>query len=181
MKKVLIIIDCQNDFCKEGGALANKECIKAVDDLCENFNRIWDRDTEVFVTRDTHFRNSYLNTVEGKHLPILHCIQDSAGWCLRDDLAAKLDKLDIKYSYVDKNTFGYNNWKGIIGPIPYDGIEISLVGVCTDICVVTNALLLKTQYPEAEISVYTAYTAGTSVEAHEAAIKTMKSCHINCI
>lgn len=181
MKKVLIIIDCQNDFCKEGGALANKECVGAVDNLCKDFNKIWEKDMTVLVTRDTHQRKSYFGTVEGKHLPILHCVQDSAGWCLRDDLAARLDTLGVDYTYIDKPTFGFDSWKGVIGIVPFDGMEIHIVGVCTDICVVTNALLLKTAYPSAEIYVHTDYTAGTSIEAHTAAIKTMKSCHINCI
>lgn len=183
MRKVLILIDCQNDFCAQGGVLANKESIAIAKDIAKTLPELVSEKgfDYIVATRDTHYRQSYDVTVEGKHLPVLHCICETAGWCLRDDIMEVLDNCQVPKKFINKHTFGYNNWEQIIGSDKSEAREFYLVGFCTDICVVTNALVLKTLYPNSEVYVYEGLTAGVTPEKKEAAIETMRSCHINII
>lgn len=158
MGKVLIVIDMQNDFVI--GTLGNKEAqakIKEYGDCGD-----W-----MIFTRDTHGEN-YLDTPEGKKLPVKHCINGTEGWQIVPGLEVE------NCEYIDKPTFGWLNWEGF-------GLndEIELVGVCTDICVISNALILKAKYPEATISVDASCCAGVTPEKHNAALETMKSCQID--
>ena len=126
-----------------------------------------DRGDRIIFTRDTHEEN-YLDTAEGKKLPVIHCIKGTDGWQIIPELEAE------GCEYIDKPTFGWLNWGGF-----GEHDEIELVGVCTDICVVSNALILKAMYPEAVISVDAGCCAGVTPEKHEAALETMKSCQID--
>ncbi len=120
-------------------------------------------------TRDTH-QTDYLQTNEGKYLPVEHCIENSDGWQLYDGLGAEGCLI------VNKPTFGYLDWKKHIKDC--EGLEIELIGLCTDICVVSNALIFKALFPNATISVDSSACAGVTPSSHDAALTTMKMCQI---
>lgn len=174
MKKILIVVDMQKDFVD--GALGSGEAVAIVNNAAA---KIAGFDGDIFVTYDTHFEN-YMETREGKNLPVPHCIKGTAGWKLNDTIQAALDKKE--YTKVEKTTFGSVDLPKIIAD-RYDtnNIEIELVGLCTDICVVSNALILKASFPEAEVSVDASCCAGVSPETHKAALATMKCCQINVV
>ena len=169
MKQILIIVDMQNDFID--GALGTKEAVAIVpkvEDKIRNF------DGEVFFTRDTH-ENWYLETQEGKNLPVPHCIRGTEGWQIRKELDALR-----KTEPIDKETFGSTDLAADLLAL-HEGEEIgsiTLVGLCTDICVISNALLLKATLPEVPIYVDAACCAGVTPESHENALKAMEACQI---
>lgn len=175
MKKVLIVIDMQNDFID--GALGTAEAVAIVDNVVEKVKAyIADPEGEVYATRDTH-PEEYLSTQEGKNLPVEHCIKGSEGWQIRPEIEALLEEDHI----FDKPTFGSTELAAAMKTLYEENIgEVSFefVGLCTDICVVSNALLLKAVLPEAPISVDPACCAGVTPEKHEAALETMRSCQI---
>lgn len=170
--KILIIIDMQNDFIS--GSLANKDAEAIVEPICkyiENFKG------HIFCTRDTHDTN-YLKTSEGKKLPIEHCIKNTAGWCIDDRIQKALRGRDV--GYIDKPTFGSLEWeKSYNDHLTY--CDIYLCGTCTDICVISNTLLLKAMRPEANIFVLKDLCAGVTKEKHEAALEVMRSCQVEVI
>lgn len=166
VEKTLIVIDMQNDFIT--GSLGTKEAVMIVPNVKKKIEEYRSRGDRIIFTRDTHFKN-YLETSEGKHLPVKHCIRDTNGWHIADGLAT--DGCDC----IDKITFGYSRWYS------YDFEEVELVGLCTDICVVSNALILKAFFPEANITVDASCCAGVTPESHKAALQTMKMCQINVI
>ena len=172
MKKILIVVDMQNDFID--GALGTKEAVAIVP---KGEEKIRNFDGEVFFTRDTHERY-YLETQEGKNLPVKHCIRDTEGWQIRKELDV-LRKTDP----VDKETFGSTDLAGELTMIDEDeGIgSITLVGLCTDICVISNALLIKASLPEVPICVDATCCAGVTPESHENALKAMEACQIRII
>lgn len=171
MKHFLIVVDMQKDFVD--GALGTKEAQAIIPAAAEKIKSF---DGEIFVTFDTHFEN-YMETAEGKHLPVPHCLKDTDGWQLDKAIAAALGGRE--YTPVEKITFGSVDLPKLIETAA-DGenFTIELIGLCTDICVVSNALLLKAHFPEAEISVDPACCAGVTPELHNAALATMKSCQI---
>ena len=164
--KTLIVIDMQNDFIY--GSLGTKEAQKIVLDVKNKIQEYYKNRYEIIFTRDTHYGN-YLNTNEGKNLPVEHCLYDTHGWEIADGLTVP------NCRYVNKETFGWVNW----GNWYYGDLEI--VGVCTDICVVSNALMLRAMFPEVNITVDASCCAGTTPENHKAALQVMKSCQINVI
>ena len=165
--KTLIVVDMQKDFVN--GTLGTKEAESIVENVKNKINEYSENRDKIIFTRDTHFDN-YLETNEGKYLPVKHCIKDSDGWKIVDGL-----EVDAAI-YIDKPTFGYTKWS------EYDlGNEIEIIGLCTDICVVSNALIIKALYPEANVTVDSNCCAGVTPETHEAALKTMKMCQINVI
>ena len=174
MKKFLVIVDMQKDFVD--GALGSKEACAIVPAAVRKIRTF---DGGIFATLDTHFEN-YMETAEGRKLPVPHCIKDTEGWELDKDIAAALKGKD--YVPVEKNTFGSVDLPELIGRAA-DGEEFSieLIGLCTDICVVSNALLLKANFPEAVIAVDEKCCAGVTPEKHEAALETMRSCQIDII
>ena len=132
---------------------------------------------QIFATLDTH-RENYLDTAEGRKLPVPHCIKGTPGWALNDAVAAALEQKG--YTPVEKLTFG----SVLLPRMLYqaaagEDFTVELVGLCTDICVVSNALMLKANFPEMEISVDSACCAGVTPETHEAALATMRCCQIN--
>lgn len=175
MKKVLIVVDMQNDFID--GALGTKEAQAIVDNVVK---RIKDyEDHTVIATKDTHGED-YLNTSEGKHLPVPHCIKGTKGWEIRDEVAEELKKTDAKV--IEKPTFGSEQLAEYLGEMAQkEELEMELVGLCTDICVVSNVLLLKAKMPESVIKVKEDCCAGVTVESHKAALLTMKMCQIEII
>ena len=174
MKKFLVIVDMQKDFVD--GALGSKEACAIVPAAVRKIRTF---DGGIFATFDTHFEN-YMETAEGRKLPVPLCIKDTEGWELDKDIAAALKGKD--YVPVEKNTFGSVDLPELIGKAA-DGEEFSieLIGLCTDICVVSNALLLKANFPEAVIAVDEKCCAGVTPEKHEAALETMRSCQIDII
>ncbi len=172
MKKFLIVVDMQNDFVD--GVLGTAEAAAIVPNAVR---KIMDFTGDTFVTYDTHYEN-YMETSEGKKLPVMHCIKGTDGWKLNDDISSAL--ADKKYTEAIKNTFGSVALPKMLEKAA-DGEEFSdeLIGLCTDICVVSNALLIKANFPEADISVDASCCAGVTPESHKAALTTMKMCHID--
>ncbi len=173
MRKILIVIDMQNDFID--GALGTSEAVTIVPNVIEKIKSY--PAENIYATRDTHPEN-YLETQEGKYLPVRHCIQGTDGWQLCKEIAELIPESHI----VDKPTFGSVELVSKIAEMTEkEELEIELVGLCTDICVVSNALLLKAWLPEVTISVDPKCCAGVTPEKHEAALETMRSCQIQGI
>ena len=172
MKKILLVIDMQNDFID--GALGTPEAVAIVENVKA---KILSYPKEnVFATRDTH-TDLYMDTQEGRNLPVPHCIRGSQGWEIRPDIA----ELIFPDHIIDKPTFGSTQLAKLMEILEHredEGIEIELIGLCTDICVVSNALLFKAMMPEVTISVDPACCAGVTPESHDAALKTMQMCQI---
>ena len=174
MKKILIVVDMQNDFID--GALGTKEAQAIVDKAAEKIKSF---DGEIVVTFDTHFEN-YMETSEGKKLPVPHCIKGTLGHALNTKLNKALE--GKRYTAVEKLTFGSTELPKVVGTLAKGEMyEIEMLGLCTDICVVSNALLLKAFNPEIEITVLSELCAGVTPEKHLAALETMRSCQINVI
>lgn len=175
--KKLVVVDMQNDFID--GSLGTEEAVAIVDNVREKIGQY--NPCDIYVTMDTHGMN-YLNTQEGQNLPVEHCIRGTDGWKLSPAIEEVLEDAKI----FEKPTFGSvalaEELKSLAGEDYPDGegMEIELVGLCTDICVVSNALLIKAFLPEAEISVDPACCAGVTPDKHEAALETMRSCQIKC-
>ncbi len=171
MKRFLIAVDLQKDFVD--GALGTPEAEAIVPAAAEKLRGF---DGEIFVTLDTHHEN-YMDTAEGQKLPVPHCIKGSDGWRLDARIAAALE--NRPYTTVEKPTFGATALPALIEAAADSGdFSLELIGLCTDICVVSNALLLKAHFPEAPIAVDAACCAGVTPEKHAAALETMRSCQI---
>ena len=166
MKKTLIVIDMQNDFID--GSLGTKEAVAIVDNVKVKIEEYRRNGDEVIFTRDTHFEG-YLDTNEGKHLPVVHCIEETPGWEIREGLWFEGAEI------INKPSFGYTGW----GEYAFE--EVELVGLCTDICVVSNALIIKALFPEIRVSVDSACCAGVTPESHEAALTTMRMCQVEIL
>ncbi len=172
MKKILIVVDMQNDFVD--GALGTKEAVLIVDNVVDKINNF---NGTVIATYDTHFEN-YMNTSEGKNLPVEHCVKGTKGWELNEKVEKSLKNKG--YTAIEKITFGSKDLPEKIIEITKDeDFSVELIGLCTDICVVSNALLLKAHFPEKEISVDSSCCAGVTPDSHQAALTTMKMCQIN--
>lgn len=175
MKKYLIVVDMQKDFVN--GALGTKEAEAIVPTVLE---KVANFDGEVIFTKDTHFEN-YLSTSEGKLLPVEHCIKGTEGWQLVEELEKYCAEKSCRV--YEKLTFGCKELaQDMRGKQEKEDIaSIELIGLCTDICVVSNALLLKAFLPEIMIKVDASCCAGVTPEKHEAALETMKSCQIQVV
>lgn len=169
-KSYLIVIDMQKDFIT--GSLGSKYGQDIVNNVKK---KIEIYQGEILVTKDTHFEN-YLDTQEGKLLPIKHCIKETNGWRLVPEIEENLKNKKV----FEKNTFGSVELIEYLKDIlkKYEIEKIELIGVCTDICVISNALLLKANFPEIPLYVDSFCCAGSSLDAHEAALKVLKSCQI---
>lgn len=173
MKKVLIVVDMQKDFVD--GALGTQEAVAIVDNVVEKIKNF---DGDIIATYDTHDEN-YMSTREGKYLPVPHCIKGTEGWKLDKKVQAALAAKG--FVTVHKPTFGSTELVEMIRKYDVDNTEVQLVGLCTDICVVSNALLLKANFTEMNISVDATCCAGVTPEKHEAALETMRSCQIDVL
>ncbi len=170
-EKVLVVVDMQKDFID--GALGTKEAVGIVEKAAAEIAQFTGR---IFVTMDTH-ENNYLETAEGKKLPVPHCIKGTDGWLLNEKIQAAL--AGKVYTIIEKGTFGSTKLADAICEIGnQEELEIECFGLCTDICVVSNVLLLKANFPEAKIMVRADCCAGVTPESHEAALKTMQMCQI---
>ncbi|MBM6828035.1 cysteine hydrolase [Anaerotignum lactatifermentans] len=169
MKKLLVVIDMQNDFID--GALGTKEAEAIVDRVVEKIGE-YPKD-HIYATRDTH-GDDYLQTQEGEILPVVHCVESTHGWQINEKVAEALGGAVI----VNKGTFGSQALADMLylEAVGHEEVEIELVGLCTDICVVSNAILIKTRLPEAKVFVDASCCAGVTPESHDAALKTMQMC-----
>ena len=166
MKKTLIVIDMQNDFIDM--ALGTKEAVAIIPKVKKKIQEYVQNGDEIIFTRDTHTEN-YLQTTEGKKLPVEHCIQRTKGWQIADGLYVEGCKI------IDKPNFGWPHWNE-------EHLEdVEIIELCTDICVVSNALIIKSTFPDANVKVDSNCCAGVTVETHEAALKTMAMCQIEIV
>ena len=172
MRKLLIVIDMQNDFID--GSLGTKEAEAIVPAVKEKIRSYPKED--VLATMDTHFPD-YPETQEGRNLPVMHCVRETEGWQIRPELAELISPENV----YEKPTFGCTELAEDLKAYyeEEEDIELELVGLCTDICVVSNALLLKAAMPEVRISVDASCCAGVTPEKHLAALETMRSCQIH--
>lgn len=169
-KKALIVVDMQNDFIT--GSLKNDAAAKIIpfiNEKIKEFNE--DENAGIIFTRDSHFEN-YLDTLEGKHLPVKHCIYGSEGWQISPEINVPNTAL-----FIDKQHFGYDDWTKYLKQCE----EIYICGTVTSICVASQALVIKAQCPYAEVYIYEKGCAGLSEEDHNAAIKTMEMCQCNIL
>ena len=174
--KLLVVVDAQNDFIT--GSLRNEEAIKQLPNLCKEISEFTGN---IIFTQDTHYEN-YLETQEGKNLPVEHCIRGTKGWEICDEVkqAYKESHGDKSLPIIEKESFGYSKWSDMyLDKLGFT--EIELVGFDTDVCVISQALLLKAAYPEIEISVKENCCAGITTESHRAALIAMQSCQIKII
>ena len=172
MHDILIVVDMQNDFIN--GALGTNEAVKIlpkVKNLIQNFSG------KVFYTRDTHYDN-YLETKEGKNLPVTHCVKNTYGW----QITSEFDGLKCD-AIIDKPTFGSLELVNLL--LKENDVEainsVTLCGLCTDICVISNAMLIKSALLDSEIVVDSNCSAGVTIESHLNALNAMKSCQIKIV
>ena len=180
--KILIVIDVQNDFIT--GALRNEEAIKALPNIVNLLKT--EKYDEIHVTMDTHEKD-YLNTLEGQKLPVEHCIKGTWGWHMPEEVSKT--KAIQNAEIYEKPTFG-STWLAnrLAATLTWDNIktfptdyEFTIIGFCTDICVVSNALMLRAHFPNSKITVRKDCVAGVTPETNEAALLTMKMCQIEVI
>ncbi|MBQ2823134.1 MAG: cysteine hydrolase [Oscillospiraceae bacterium] len=174
MKKILVVVDMQNDFID--GALGTAEAQAIVDVTAEKIRSF---DGIVITTQDTHYEN-YSETMEGRKLPVKHCIEGEQGWKLNDKIAAAVSEKAETYN-ISKHTFGSMELVEAVRRYMhrYEIESIELVGLCTDICVVSNAMLLRAAFPNMILNVDAGCCAGVTPETHKAALVTMKQCQID--
>lgn len=171
MKKILVVVDMQNDFIN--GALGTEEAQAVVENAAAAIEEF---EGSIYVTMDTH-QSNYLDTAEGKKLPVVHCVKGTDGWRLHERIMQAL--AGKEYSTIEKGTFGSIRLaEEILKTGDQEEMEIECFGLCTDICVVSNALLLKANFPETKLTVRADCCAGVTPETHEAALKTMEMCQI---
>lgn len=170
MRRILVVVDMQKDFID--GSLGTKEAqaiVPSVVAKMKSYNK-----SDIYLTRDTHSEN-YLDTAEGKKLPVVHCVEGSDGWQLQAEIEALAEPDHI----INKPAFGSMTlMEQLKAENEKETLEIELVGLCTDICVVSNALLLKAAMPENNIRVDSSCCAGVTPQSHEAALTTMRMCQI---
>ena len=172
-KKLLIVIDMQNDFVHNTDVLGSEAAQAIIPNVKAKIDEYLNNGGQVIFTRDTH-NPTYLKTQEGEMLPVPHCIHGTTGWCVIDELEHP------ECPHYDKHSFGYAYWdRHCTFEDDYQSIE--LCGVCTDICVVSNVLILKSVYHEIPIIVDSKCCAGVTPAKHEAALEVMRSCQIEVI
>ena len=166
--KHFIVIDMQNDFCT--GALANKDAVAIIPRIKEELQKARAEGSNIIFTRDSHSED-YLETGEGKHLPVKHCIMYTKGWEIVPELMEETDEDTL---FIDKFHFGYDGWEEFIK----EGDEVTICGTVSEICVCSNALALKA-IEGVEVTVIADCCAGLTKEGHEAALKVMECCQCN--
>lgn len=177
MSELLVVIDMQNDFIT--GALGTEEAKAVVPKVCEKIEG-WKDD--IILTRDTHHDN-YMDTAEGKMLPVPHCLEGTDGWQINEDVNQSYEKMvgmcsGHFFSIVDKPTFGSMDLPKVIELKGKKYDRIVLCGVCTDICVISNAMICRAAYPEAVIEVDASCCAGVCPQSHKTALEAMAPCNI---
>ena len=176
-RKFLIVVDMQNDFID--GALGTGEAVAIVPAAAERIRACRSAGDTLIATQDTHGED-YMQTQEGRHLPVPHCIRGTAGWQLRPEIAQALGEEAVR---VEKPAFGSVRLPELVAEMlaPGETPEFELLGLCTDICVVSNALILKARFPEAPMRIHADCCAGVTPAKHEAALETMRSCQVEVL
>lgn len=171
--KALIVVDMQNDFTT--GVLGNPQTAAVVKNVADTIKKFRKNEPDglIIATLDTHFEN-YSETQEGRNLPVPHCIKGSEGWEIVPEIKKALGK---SCTYAEKLTFGKYDLPELIG-MDADIEEFIVIGVCTDICVISNVMILKAAYPEVPVRVIADSCAGVSPESHENALSAMKVCQV---
>ncbi len=172
MKKLLIVVDMQNDFVT--GVLGSKDAKRIVPNVVKKVQEAKKQGVDIIFTQDTHKEN-YMETQEGKKLPVPHCMKGTKGW----EIIPELAEIAKECLCLEKPAFGCATMVHKTVRKKYEQIE--LVGVCTDICVISNAIIMKTALPEAEICVDASCCAGVTPESHENALQAMKMCQITIL
>lgn len=173
MRKILLVIDMQTDFVD--GALGSAEAVSIIPSVLREIGK-YDK-SDIIATRDTHPEN-YMNTREGRYLPVPHCSKGTPGWEIHPTIAPALEGCLV----IDKPTFGSTELcEHIVKLAAEDEIEVTLIGLCTDICVVSNAMLIKAALPEINIKIVSDACAGVTPDTHASALTTMKMCQIDII
>lgn len=185
MKKKLVIIDFQTDFCDtKVGALASAHAEAACDRFVPYLKEHYKEYDQIVYTLDTHYVDTYMDTVEGKNLPVYHCIKGTFGHELRKDLkevVAEIKNAGHNIMGVEKSSFGRPDWNNIM-PLGYErDTQVDIVGCATDICVISNAAVIKAYYPNATINILKDYCGGITEEDHNRALEAMKRIHINIV
>lgn len=187
MKKLLVIVDMQNDFID--GSLGSAEAQAIVPKVVEKVKNIDKSNTLILFTKDTHYKD-YFDTLEGKMLPVKHCIENTPGWCINKEISSIVDDTEgymhyssgtIIHSRIYKFTFGSDILREFLLEHEESIEEIEFCGVCTDICVISNALMARQTLPNTRIVVDASCCAGVTPEKHKAALEVMKSCQIEVI
>lgn len=187
MKKILVIVDMQNDFIN--GALGTKEAEAIVPNVVEKIKNYPDKEETVLLyTKDTHYED-YMSTLEGEKLPVPHCIENTDGWCINKQISSVADNEGflgfssdkIINSRIYKNTFGSEDLYELLKTYKDDIEQVEFLGLCTDICVLSNAIMARMALPNTKIIVDASCCAGVTPESHNAALITMKSCQIDVI
>lgn len=169
MRKVIVVIDMQNDFID--GALGTKEAQAMLPHLVAKLER--EKDALLIFTQDTHSKN-YMETQEGRNLPVLHCIKPEKGWEIAPSLQPFVKKAA---AVIEKPAFGSLELPKAVAKLRPD--EVELVGLCTDICVISNAMILKTAFPELPVAVDASCCAGVTPASHDNALQAMKMCQVD--
>lgn len=169
MRKVIVVIDMQNDFID--GALGTKEAQAMLPNLVAKLER--EKDALLIFTQDTHSKN-YMETQEGRNLPVLHCIKPEKGWEIAPSLQPFVKKAA---AVIEKPAFGSLELPKAVAKLQPD--EVELVGLCTDICVISNAMILKTAFPELPVAVDASCCAGVTPASHDNALQAMKMCQVD--
>lgn len=180
MHKILVVVDMQKDFTT--GVLGNEECKVAISKVVDVINQ-GDYD-EFILTRDTH-DSDYLNTQEGKKLPVEHCIKGTDGWEIVSEIEAAVETKSKPVQFIDKPVFGSMKLgellSDIYGKYREEGLTLDFVGVCTGICVISNVLIAKAGCPEAVVRVIKDACACVTPKSHETALEAMKTCQVDVI
>ncbi|WP_302488742.1 cysteine hydrolase family protein [uncultured Mitsuokella sp.] len=169
MRKVIVVIDMQNDFID--GALGTKEAQAMLPHLVAKLER--EKDALLIFTQDTHSKN-YMETQEGRNLPVLHCIKPEKGWEIAPSLQPFVKKAA---AVIEKPAFGSLELPKAVAKLQPD--EVELVGLCTDICVISNAMILKAAFPELPVAVDASCCAGVTPASHDNALQAMKMCQVD--
>lgn len=172
MKKILIVVDMQKDFID--GSLGTKEAVSIVPSVIKKIETYEQNGGVIYYTMDTHFED-YLETPEGKKLPVQHCIKNTEGWKIPENILRNHNNIYEKYTFGSKDLF--DDLKKNEEEIE----SIELIGLCTDICVVSNTLLAKAYFPNVKIMVDASCCAGVTPKSHEDALNTMKMCQIDIL
>lgn len=172
--ELFLVIDMQKDFVD--GSLGTKEAVEIVPNVVKAVEIAKKREAKLFFTKDTHYEDYLQHTLEGKYLPVLHCVCNTPGWEVIPEL--KPYEVPAK-NVIRKDTFGVTHWIHYLGV--WNPEVITLCGVCTDICVISNALILKAEYSASRVRVIEDATAGVTPELKQKALDTMKSCQVEVI
>jgi nicotinamidase-related amidase len=177
MNRALIVIDAQNDFCHQEGVLTTKEAQAAVPRIKKLIDEFYSNGEAIYYTMDTHYDNYYLNTQEGKNLPIKHCIYNTWGWRIINECSIYSTKEDNVHCFM-KESFAYSNWEDELLD-QYD--EIIVCGFVSSICCISNVLNIKMLYPELPIKFVASASAGLNPANHACACEVMRSCQVEVI